>query len=169
MLGVAPPVRPWYREPWPWLLMLAPAAAIAMGILMLVLGLRSDDGLVVDDYYKQGLAINQVLDRESRAAALGLQATLSFNPPGDRVRVLLAEGGARAAPPTLRLVHPTRVGQDQTVALAPVAGGVLEGALAPVSPGAWRVVLEDSAGQWRLAGEWRTTDRQVTLRARRRE
>lgn len=169
MLGVAPPVRPWYREPWPWLLMLAPAAAIAMGILMLVLGLRSDDGLVVDDYYKRGLAINQVLDRESRAAALGLQAALSFNPQGDRVRVLLSAGGASAAPPTLRLVHPTRVGQDQTVTLAPGVGGVLDGELAPVSPGTWRLVLEDSAGQWRLAGEWRTADRQVTLRPRRRE
>jgi len=169
MSAVSPPLRPWYREPWPWLLMLAPAAAVAMGVVMVVLGLRTDDGLVVDDYYKRGLAINQVLDREARAAALGLQATLSFNPEGDRVRVLLSEGGARAARPTLRLVHPTRVGQDQTVALAPGAGGVLDGELAPVAPGTWRLVLEDSAGTWRLAGEWRTADRQVTLRPRRRE
>jgi len=169
MSTMSPPLRPWYREPWPWLLMLAPAAAVAMGVVMVVLGLRTDDGLVVDDYYKRGLAINQVLDREARAAALSLQATLSFNPQGDRVRVLLSDGGARAAQPTLRLVHPTRVGQDQTVALAPGAGGILEGALAPVSPGTWRLVLEDSAGQWRLAGEWRTADRQVTLRPPRRE
>jgi uncharacterized protein len=169
MSSMSPPLRPWYREPWPWLLMLAPAAAVAMGVVMVVLGLRTDDGLVVDDYYKQGLAINQVLDREARAAALGLQATLSFNPEGDRVRVLISEGGARAARPTLRLVHPTRVGQDQTVALAPGAGGVLDGELVPVSPGTWRLVLEDAAGQWRLAGEWRTVDRQVTLRPRRRE
>jgi hypothetical protein len=169
MSAVSPPLRPWYREPWPWLLMLAPAAAVTMGIVMVVLGLRTDDGLVVEDYYKRGLAINQVLDREARAAALGLQATLSFNPEGDRVRVLISEGGARAVRPTLRLVHPTRVGQDQTVALAPGAGGVLDGALVPVSPGTWRLVLEDAAGQWRLAGEWRTADRQVTLRPRRRE
>lgn len=169
MSTVSPPLRPWYREPWPWLLMLAPAAAVAVGVVMVVLGLRTDDGLVVDDYYKRGLAINQVLDRESRAAALGLQATLSFNPQGDQVRVLLSAGGAPTAPTTLRLLHPTRVGQDQTVALAPGAGGVLEGVLAPVSPGTWRLVLEDAAGQWRLAGEWRTTDRQVTLRPRPRE
>lgn len=167
MSTVSPPLRPWYREPWPWLLMLAPAAAVAMGVVMIVLGLRTDDGLVVDDYYKQGLAINQVLDREARAAALGLQATLSFNPEGDRVRVLISEGGARAARPTLRLVHPTRVRQDQTVALAPGAGGLLDGELVPVSPGTWRLVLEDAAGQWRLVGEWRTADRQVTLRPRR--
>jgi hypothetical protein len=149
--------------------MLAPASAVAMGLVMVVLGLRTGDARVVRAYYPRGLAINQVLDREARAAALGLQATLSFSPQGDRVRVLLSDGGARAAPPTLRLVHPTRVGQDQTVALVPGAGGILEGAVAPVSAGTWRLVLEDSAGQWRLTGEWRTADRQVTLRPPRRD
>jgi hypothetical protein len=149
--------------------MLAPAAAVAMGIVMLVLGLGSDDGLVVDDYYKRGLAINQVLDREARAAALGLGATLSFSPERDRVRVLLSGSGERMAQATLRLVHPTRAGQDQAVALASGAGGVLEGGLAPVPPGTWRVVLEDPGGTWRLTGHWRTADAQVILRAGRRE
>jgi len=149
--------------------MIPPAAAVVMGIVMVVLAVRSDDGLVVDDYYKRGLAINQVLDREARAAALGLVATLSFSPDRDRVRVLLSIEGQRAAPATLRLVHPTRAGQDQTVALAPGAGGVLEGALARVPPGTWRLVLEDPAGAWRLTGHWRTADPQVTLRAAARE
>jgi uncharacterized protein len=162
-------VRPWYRDKWPWLLILPPAAAVVMGIVMVTLALRSDDGLVVDDYYKRGLAINQVLDREARAATLGLQATLSFSPQGDRVRVLLSDGESGALRPTLRLVHPTRAGQDQAVVLESGAGGVFEGALAPVSPGTWRLVLEDSGGLWRLAGEWRTADRQVVLRAPRRE
>jgi len=81
--------------------MIPPAAAVVMGIVMVVLAVRSDDGLVVDDYYKRGLAINQVLDREARAAALGLVATLSFSPDRDRVRVLLSIEGQRAAPATL--------------------------------------------------------------------
>jgi hypothetical protein len=165
MQRMAPPLRPWYREPWPWLLMLAPAAAVAMGIVMLVLGLRSDDGLVVDDYYKRGLAINQVLDREVRAAALGLGATLSFSPARDRVRVLVSGGGERVDRATLRLVHPTRAGQDQAVALATGAGGVLEGGLAPMPSGTWRLVLEDPDGAWRLTGHWRTADAQAVLRA----
>jgi hypothetical protein len=169
MAAVTTPVRPWFREPWPWLLMLAPAAAVVMGIVMLVLSLRSDDGLVVDDYYKRGLAINQVLDREARAAALGLVATVSFSPDRDRVRVLLSSTGQRATSALLRLVHPTRAGHDQSVALAAGAGGVLEGELTPVPAGTWRLVLEDSGGEWRLAGHWRTAEPQVTLRAARRE
>jgi hypothetical protein len=169
MSAVIPTIRPWYREPWPWLLMAAPAAAVVMGVVMVVLGLRSDDGLVVDDYYKRGLAINQVLDREARAAALGLEASLAFTPARDRVRLAVTgkvPSGERA---TLRLVHPTRAGQDQVVSLASTPGGVLEGAVKPPLPGTWRLVLEDPDGAWRLVGEWRTADDQVTLRPVRRE
>lgn len=169
MNAVAPPVRPWYREPWPWLLMAAPAAAVVMGVVMVVLGLRTDDGLVVDDYYKRGLAINQVLDREARAAALGLEASLAFSPDRERVRLVLSGKTPPGRQATLRLVHPTRVGQDQVVAFAAAAGGNLEGALKPPSPGAWHLVLEDPGGLWRLAGEWRTADDRVTLRPARRE
>lgn len=169
MYPVTHPVRPWYREPWPWLLMAAPAAAVVMGVVMVVLGLRSDDGLVVDDYYKQGLAINQVLDREARAAALGMEASLAFTPARDRVRLALAGRRPSGERATLRLVHPTRVGQDQVVSLADDASGILQGVLTPPSPGTWRLVLESADGAWRLAGEWRTSDDLVTLRPARRD
>jgi hypothetical protein len=165
MKATAPSVRPWYRHAWPWALMAAPAAAIAMGVVMVVLALRSEDGLVVDDYYKRGLAINQVLAREARAAELKLTASLAFSPGHDRVRVVIDGARPVSGRATLRLVHPTRVGQDQTVALAAAGPGVLEGTLVPPSSGRWRVVLEDPAGEWRLAGVWHTDDAAVTLNA----
>ena len=40
--------------------MIAPAAAVVGGAVMLWLALTTYDGLVSDDYYKEGLAINQV-------------------------------------------------------------------------------------------------------------
>ena len=52
---------PWYKERWTWLLMLMPATAIVAGFITLWLAITSFDGLVADDYYKQGLAINQTL------------------------------------------------------------------------------------------------------------
>ena len=56
--------RPWYREPWPWILMSVPATAVVAGIITLWLAVSSADGLVAEDYYKQGLAINRVIERE---------------------------------------------------------------------------------------------------------
>lgn len=158
-----PVARPWYRHGWPWGLMAAPAAAIAMGAVMLVLALGSDDGLVVDDYYKRGLAINQVLARESRAAELGLAATLAFNPDRTRVRLVLTGAPGSADALTLRLVHPTRRGYDQAVVLDRAGANTLEGALAPLARGRWHLVLEDGAGQWRLAGVWHTEQAVATL------
>ena len=55
---------PWYREPWPWLLMAGPVTVIIAGGFTAWLAVTSSDGLVADDYYKQGLAINQTLERD---------------------------------------------------------------------------------------------------------
>ena len=55
------PQTPWYRDPWPWILMAGPAAVVVAGAITLWIAFASADGLVAGDYYKQGLAINQVI------------------------------------------------------------------------------------------------------------
>ncbi len=142
-------VQPWYRERWPWILMAGPAIVVVAGFLTAWLAVRSDDGLVIDDYYKQGLAINQTLGRSEAAGRLGMKAELQL--VDGRLRVLLG-GPAGAGALTLRLVHPTRAGMDQSVHLAAVGPGVYEGRLRSSQPGRWHVVLE--ARDWRLAGDW---------------
>ena len=140
--------QPWYREPWPWILMAGPATVVVASLFTAWLAVRSDDGLVVDDYYKQGLAINKTLARSEAAARLGIKAEVTL--VDGRVRVLL--GAARNGVLTLQLVHPTRAGMDQKVKLNMVGPGVYEGRLQPLRAGRWHVVLEQ--GDWRLAGDW---------------
>jgi len=142
--------RPWYREPWPWLLMAPPAVAVVAGLATVWIAAASADGLVAEDYYKQGLALNQVLAREKRARALGLAAKVEM--AAGRIRVRL-EG---AAPEALfvRLVHRTRAGYDQRLRLAR-AGGAYEAAMSPLAPGGWRVSIEDPQGRWRIVREAR--------------
>ena len=65
-------IGPWYREPWPWLLMAGPAAVVVAGFATLWLAVSSNDGLVADDYYKQGLAINQTLQREALTRGMAI-------------------------------------------------------------------------------------------------
>lgn len=158
-----PPVRPWYREPWPWLLMLGPLAAVVMGAVMVVLAVRSNDGLVVDDYYKQGLAINQTLARQQRAAALAVQVGLDF--ADGRILATLEQRGARSEAMLLTLVHPTRAGRDRQVLLVPRGGGTYAGEFAVPGPGRWHLVLEDADRTWRLNGLWEAGERSVRLAA----
>ena len=60
--------RPWYREPWPWILMAGPFAVIVAGLFTAWMAVTRADPLVVDNYYKEGLAINQVIERDQAAA-----------------------------------------------------------------------------------------------------
>jgi hypothetical protein len=140
--------QPWYREPWPWILMTGPAIVVVAGLGTAWLAVRSDDGLVLDDYYKQGLAINRTLSRSETAARLGIKAEL-YQVDG-RVRVLL--DAARPDALTLKLAHPTRAGMDQSVTLALIRPGIYEGRLRPLRSGRWHVVLEQN--DWRLTGDW---------------
>jgi len=140
--------QPWYREPWPWILMSGPAIVVVAGLATAWLAVRSDDGLVVDDYYKQGLAINRTLGRSEMAERLGISARLTLADGQVRVRVVSARDGAMS----LKLVHPTRAGMDQSVKLDKVGPGIYAGRVQPLRAGRWHVVLEQS--DWRLAGDW---------------
>ncbi|WP_313952669.1 FixH family protein [Accumulibacter sp.] len=154
---------PWYREPWPWLIMLGPLVVIIAGLATAYLAVISNDGLVADDYYKQGLAINQRTERDQRAAEWGLEAELILGGNNDRIRVLLRANAGTPLPAklTLRITHPTRPGFDQSVSLLSEGGGVYGAQLVPIH-GRWRVVLEDERQEWLLAGDWES-EKQLAL------
>ena len=134
--------KPWYKEPWPWILMSGPAAAVIGGFVTLWLALHSSDGLVAEDYYRQGLAINKVLAKEDEAGRRGISAAIRFEP--GRLRVDLKGD----APPALfvRLAHATRAGYDMRLRLAPVAPGAYEAELGRLPRGRWQVIIEDPRG-----------------------
>lgn len=145
------PHTPWYREPWPWFLMSLPAASIIAGIATVWLAARSADGLVVGDYYKAGLAINQTLAREETARALGIAATLERD--GDMI-VLRLTGRPAGSPPGVRLtlVHPTRTGFDRNIDFIPAGADAYRAVMPSVSAGKWLAHLSDDAGIWRITG-----------------
>lgn len=139
---------PWYRYRAVWLLISGPAIVVVAGFITLFIAWHSEDGLVADDYYKRGLAINRTLAREARAQALHLSASLQLD--NDRVVVQLT-GAPDAAPVMLRFVHPARADRDRAIALPASAQGRFEAALPALAPGRWGVVLEADA--WRLEGD----------------
>ena len=142
-------MNPWYREPWPWILMSGPATVIVAGLATTWIAFATSDGLVADDYYKRGLAINAVLKREQAAAQRGIDA-----------RVVRSEGRVRvhlrgAEPPVLflALVHATRAGNDVRLRLERASDGSYAAALPPLAAGHWRAVVDDPLGEWRVVQE----------------
>ena len=140
---------PWYRERWPWLLMAGPAVVVVASLVTAYLAASTDDGVVADDYYKQGLVINRVLKREERGAAMRLGAVVAIAEDGAVRAAVTGEGGA--APPdavTLKLAHATRAGMDRSALLRRGADGAYHGRVDPPPAGRWLVTLETDA--WRL-------------------
>jgi hypothetical protein len=141
--------KPWFREPWPWLLMAGPAAVLVAGAVTTWIAFASADGLVAEDYYKQGLSINKRLAREEAARTQGISASVSVEK--DLVRVRLS--GAAPEALFVHVAHATRAGHDQRLRLAPAGAGAYEAALPPLAAGRWRIVIEDPRGTWRITKE----------------
>jgi len=142
-------MKPWYREPWPWLLMSGPAAVLVAGAVTTWIAFASADGLVAEDYYKQGLAINRRLAREEAARARGISAAVSVEKEVLRVRLR----GAAPEAVFVQLAHATRAGHDQRLRLVPAGAGVYEAALPALAAGRWHAVIEDPRASWRVVSE----------------
>ncbi len=147
--------QPWYREPWPWILMAGPGIVIIGAVITIWLAVVSNDGLVTDDYYKQGMTVNQKLQRDHHAASLGLSADLMRSGNGIRLLINSSAGGDLPELLNIRLAHPTQSGFDQVVKMKLVGQGFYEGSLLADINGRWHVSIEDPAGKWRLQGDWR--------------
>ncbi|MCC6714520.1 MAG: FixH family protein [Gammaproteobacteria bacterium] len=143
-------VTRWYREPYAWLVALLPAAAVVAGFYTLRLAIVSDDGLVTDDYYRKGLEINRVLERDERAASLAISADVEVDPAARTATVRMHARDADTLPASLRarLMHSTRAGFDRDVVLERAAGGAYFAALPELPPGHWYMQIE--SGDWRV-------------------
>ena len=156
--------RAWYREPWPWILIAIPAVSVILGIAMVVLAVRTDDGLVTGDYYRQGLAINKVLERDAKAQALGLRASIGFDASRTLIRAVITGKVERDRVVRISFAHPTRAGFDRKTMLVPDGTGTWEGRIEPlVATEKWHVTLEEPQEGWRLTGVWHTEDPTIVL------
>ena len=155
--------NPWYREPWPWIVMAGPALVVLAGAITTAIAFRTSDGLVADDYYKRGLAINQTLLRAQRAEQLTLGARVEPGVVGGQVRVTVTGGAALPPVLRLRLVHPTQAVADQWIELHAVVPGVYEGTRVAAAAGRRVMMLEDTERTWRLAGEATNSAQAVVL------
>jgi uncharacterized protein len=137
---------PWYRQVWPWLLISGPAAVLVAGAITMWIAFSTSDGLVAEDYYKQGLAINKRLAREDAARSRGISADVRLGP----ARLVVVLEGEKPEALFVHLAHATRAGHDRRLRLTAAAPGIYEAELDALPPGRWRVVIEDPRGTWRI-------------------
>jgi len=144
--------EPWYKQFWPWVLIGLPGSVVIACIVTIVIAVKTQDGLVVDDYYKQGLAINQSLERDQNAVALGVSAILRLSPEAHLLELQIT-GNAKPGPVRLQLLHATIADLDQTIDLDNTGSAILKADITPLKAGKWYLQLESEEGNWRVVGQ----------------
>ena len=149
---------PWYKQPLVWMIIAIPSSAVIAGFATFYLAVTTDDGLVADDYYKQGLSINRKIAREDAAKGLRLIAEIDVDTDTGFIKVKFNKGKIDTYPSSLLLTlkHATQQQRDKRVTLQHGIADEYVGAVADgIQEGVWHFELtsnaDENAGDWRLA------------------
>jgi hypothetical protein len=133
---------PWYKQFWPWFLIILPGTAVVATLYTVV---------IANQYYKEGLAINQQLTRQNRADSLKLTARFSHEQRQLDIRI---EGRIEAHQLRLLLSHAMESDRDFAVPVKLVAQGHYRVLLPQLIKGRWHWTLDEGVGSdWRLDGD----------------
>jgi len=147
-------IQPWYTQGWPWALIAIPLLTVVAGVTTFMIANDTDDSLVQDDYYKQGLAINSNLDRVEKAAALGIIALIDIDRNNNLVIVKLSSEQIMPDKIELYFSHPTLKTKDQNFILEKLAANQYAADFQNLESGYWHVSLQDSNQVWLLKSRW---------------
>ncbi len=146
---------PWYRHRWPWLLMLGPILVVAAGIHTTWIAFSEADTLVVDDYYRQGKAINQDLHRDRVASGMRLQAHMAYDAAiGQVVGTIKRQDQPLSGKLSIHLIHATQPDKDVQLRAVADQQGKFTANLPMLDRARWQVSIESEQRDWRLKGVW---------------
>lgn len=145
-------IRPWYKEPYVWMLIGIPTSSVLICTLLITLAVNKKDSLVRDNYYKDGLAINQELEWDRKAVALDLRLQVSVTDNLAEIKILNTR---KELPNTLslKLSHPTLVGKDRDSMLQLTANKTYQGFIEETESTRFYIQIESLEQSWRVRGE----------------
>ncbi len=147
---------PWFKQLWPWLVILPPATAVIAGIITWVIAASGEDSLVVKDYRKTGKIVERLGSHKSPVA------TMNYSPHTGQVAVRVP--GYEKETLHLNLVHPTLARLDQVALLRADPDGAYRGRLTPYSTSRWKVYLTATDNSWKISSATNGSETSLQLR-----
>ncbi|WP_047517218.1 FixH family protein [Vibrio harveyi] len=144
-------VKPWYKQFWPWFLIILPLTVVVWTIVTVVVFANNSVSLVAEDYYKKGKGINIDISKMNVARDLGLNATVSSD--NNTVVISFNKGELPHFPAlTATFTHRTLPDRDFTKLLTADAKGNYR--LTPENSiqGPWFVEFEPHNKEWMIQG-----------------
>jgi len=144
--------KPWYREPWTWFLITPIAVTMVVGFTMLGIAIKTSDGLVSDDYYRQGVLYNEYRARDELASTLGIAGSLTMDEITGDLLLLVDFGKAEPVETIMgALRSPTRARDDIEFELTAVRPGYFLASLDTLAVGPKNLELLAPDGSWRIS------------------
>lgn len=139
---------PWYKQFWPWFLILLPLTVVVAGVITFLIAQGNPPSLVSTDYYKEGLAINVNKQLEENAKKLGLSATIDINSTALTIQL----NGLKSQPAQLlvKLRHSTLSQHDQSLSLAKIADSTYQTPFTLPKRGKWYISIKEPSNAWEI-------------------
>ena len=144
-------IIPWYKQFWPWFIISLPASAVIAGIVTVIIAFKNADSLVVDDYYKAGLAINGQFQLQKNATTYGYAAILK-RMPDNRLFLKFDNAVPDAQSLVLQWIHPGDSKKDFIVYLQRQKDGSFQTRSEKNISGRWYLRLAEK-NLWLLKSE----------------
>ncbi len=139
---------PWYKQFWPWFVISIPLSSMFVAVIQISYALNSPNDMVIDNYYKEGLGINTVLDKRNLATELKISASIIVdNTTGE---VLLTGENTQEEWLTLNFYNSAISKKDFTIKLTRIADNQYRGNLDKSISGIWNLYLESAIG-WQIS------------------
>ena len=150
----------WYKEPYFWMLVCIPLSSVIMGSFFIYLAVSTKDTLVRDNYYKDGLAINQEMLWDKKADTLDIKLSLLIKDNTAIIKLL----GSRQTPPNtllLKLSHPTLEDRDRDAFLQVSENGDYIGFIESFEDSRFYLMVESIDQEWRVRKNMTVTQGRV--------
>ncbi|GAA6133651.1 FixH family protein [Oceaniserpentilla sp. 4NH20-0058] len=141
--------KPWYKEPYVWMLIGFPLSSVIVGIFFITTAVVNQDSLVRDNYYKDGLAYNSELQWDKQADALDVRLNLLIEGNNLTLNIL----NSRKNPPStlkVSLGHPTIPEKDRASHLQLKEAKRFIGFIDDIEDGRYYLLVECPEQEWRV-------------------
>ncbi len=144
--------KPWYKEPWPFILISITGLGVVAGSTLAYIGLSNPPEIVSGDFEQLGRGLTDTNIRTAQARSLGLSGLMVIN--GQEARLEISALDAEGLPETLliQFQHPATSEQDRILVAQRRSAGVYSGSLDEAPHPRSRIVVADLPQSWWLAG-----------------
>ncbi len=143
----------WYKQFWPWFIIFFPASAVVAGLITVAIAFKHGDSLVKDNWYKDGKAINQQLDKQKRAKALGINAQINLDRDKKHLLLTLSNiDGLKTNTVNVLLAHPTQPEKDREYQAFYTPQGQFVIQLPTIPTGYYHLTINPKSTKWQLMG-----------------